>query len=176
MWCFLPGDQPKALGPHLDYHPNATARLQFHEEFGPPIWFTNQSEANILMGNSDEHESLEFKVLLGVWKPLNHNSICDFPLAVMDARTIDPSDICLVKNTINFLWMFKFKNLAGGIAFNPAQKWYYYPFQTNKEVLVFHQYSKDKHFVNPHTSFFNSNCPEGTEWRMSVEFRCALYF
>ena len=119
MWCFLTGDQPKALGPHLDYHPNATARLQFHEEFGPPIWFTNQSEANILMGNSDEHESLEFKVLLGVWKPLNHNPICDFPLAVMDARTIDPSDICLVKNTINFLWMFKFKNLAGGIAFNP---------------------------------------------------------
>ena len=76
----LSGDQPKALGPHLDYHPNATARRQFHEEFGAPIWFSDQSEANILMGDHDK-DGLEFKTLLGVWKPVISKPICDFPLA-----------------------------------------------------------------------------------------------
>jgi len=170
----VPGDQPKALGPHLDYHPNATARRQFHEEFGAPIWFSDQSEANILMGDHDK-DGLEFKTLLGVWKPVISKPICDFPLAVMDARTIDPSYITTYKNTINF-GLFKFKNLAAGIAFEPDQKWYYYPFQTSSEVLIFHQYSKDKHLVNPHTSFFNRNCPEDTQERISVEFRLALFY
>ena len=95
--------------------------------------------------------------------------------AVMDARTIDPSHITTYKNTINF-GLFKFKNLAAGIAFEPDQKWYYYPFQTSSEVLIFHQYSKDKHLVNPHTSFFNRNCPEDTQERISVEFRLALFY
>ena len=93
----------------------------------------------------------------------------------MDARTIDPSYITTYKNTINF-GLFKFKNLAAGIAFEPDQKWYYYPFQTSSEVLIFHQYSKDKYLVNPHTSFFNRNCPEDTQERISVEFRLALFY
>ena len=102
-------------------------------------------------------------------------NLFQLPFAVMDARTIDPSYITTYKNTINF-GLFKFKNLAAGIAFEPDQKWYYYPFQTSSEVLIFHQYSKDKHLVNPHTSFFNRNCPEDTQERISVEFRLALFY
>ena len=80
-----------------------------------------------------------------------------------------------LKNTISF-GLFTFKNVAAGISQAPGQKWYYYPFQTTKEVLVFHQYSQERHFVNPHTSFFNRNCPEDTQERTSVEFRLALFY
>ena len=40
-----------------------------------------------------------------------------------------------------------FSGLGGGIAFHPKQRWYYYPFMTTKEVLVFHQYSEDTFFA-----------------------------
>ena len=80
------GDQPRALGPHLDYYPDNAARVEFHETYGPAVWLTNQTEANILMGDFDG-EGMEFKILLGVWKPLSPNPICDYPLAAMDAST-----------------------------------------------------------------------------------------
>ena len=90
------GDQPKALGPHLDYHPDKSMRLDFHRENGPPIWFTNKTEGNILMGDLDE-EGYQFRTLLGVWKPLSPAKVCDYPLAVMDARTILKEDLTVFR-------------------------------------------------------------------------------
>ena len=94
---------------------------------------------------------------------------------MMDASTFEPKF-----QTKNHLLLsgfgFWFNNLGGGIAYSPKQKWYYYPFQTDKEVLIFHQYSKGKFLANPHTSFLNKNCPENTESRVSVEARVALFF
>ena len=168
------GDQPKAIdGPHLDYHQNRTARKEFHKEF-PPIDH-ELMESKILMGESDT-ENEKFKILLGVWIPIRKNStVCDNPLAVMDARTFDREHQIEVSSHINF-GIFMFHNLAGGIAFDPKQRWYYYPFMTTKEVLVFHQYSEDTFFANPHTSFKNRNCPKDSDTRLSVEMRLALFF
>merc|ERR1739842_23155 len=97
----------------------------------------------------------------------------DYPLAIMDARTFKPEH--QLKNEIHVNMAFMtFHNLNGAISFSPEQKWAYYPFQTTKEVLVFHQYSSDKFFANPHSSFLNKNCPEGSEERISAEMRLAL--
>ena len=176
-------DQPTAPAPHLDYHQNDEDRIQFHKKY--PIFESNLmdpssvidfslSEPGILMGLQDTEES-KLGVLLGVWKPLYPSSICDKPLAVMDASTFEPkfqnkNELLL---SMIFFW---FNNLGGGIAYSPKQKWYYYPFQNDREVLIFHQYSKGKFFANPHTSFFNKNCPKDTESRVSVEARVALFF
>jgi len=169
------GDQPKAVdGPHLDYHQNYTARVEFHKEFPAlDIETYNMTEPQILMGKSDgENDTLG--VFLGVWKPITPK-VCDNPLAIMDASTFYPEYHSLNRLHINF-GVLTFHNLNGAIAFDPRQKWYYYPFQTTKEVLIFHQYSNGKFFANPHTSFNNVNCPENTESRMSVEMRLALFF
>ena len=133
-----------------------------------------KAEANYLMGEMDDDDS-KLGVLLGIWKPLHPSKVCDYPLAVMDARTIKSDEVCPVKNSINF-GLVTFNNLASGIVHSPEQKWYYYSFQNIREVLIFHQYSKGKFFNNPHTSFLNKNCPEDTEPRISVELRLALFF
>ena len=74
---------------------------------------------------------------------------------------------------INFgIWIH---NLNGAIRHHPDQKWYHYPFQTEDEVLVFRQYTRGRHFANPHTSSVNANCPEGYDSRISVEMRVAVF-
>ena len=133
-----------------------------------------KTEPHYLMGDMDDDDS-KLGALLGIWKPISRSKVCDFPLAVMDARSIKSDEFCPVKNSINF-GLFTFNNLASGIVNSPEQNWYYYSFQNTHEVLVFHQYSRDKLFANPHTSFFNKNCPEDTEPRISVEIRLALFF
>ena len=133
------------------------------------------SEATLMMGEKDDADS-KLGVILGVWKPiLPTKEICDFPLAVMDARTFEPEHQLINKLHLN-LGIFTFHNLNGAISYCPTQKWFYYSFQTTRQVLVFHQYSKGRFFANPHTSFLNTNCPEGSEPRVSVEIRVGLYF
>ena len=164
-------DQPKAVAaPHLDYHQNATARVLFHKEF--PV--LPGSEPALLMGEEDDEHS-KLGVMLGERKPIHPAAVCDHPLAVMDSRTFSPEHQALNKLHLNFGFL-TFHNLNGAIKYSPKQKWFYYPFQTTREVLIFHQYTKDRFFSNPHTSFLNMNCPEGSESRISVEMRLALYF
>jgi len=178
------GDQPRAVGdkekgfvgaPHLDYHQNATARVEFHQKYPINEYWMPDTEPSLMMGSGDDDES-KLGVLLGVWKPIHPTTtVCDFPLAVMDARTFKPEHQGKNELHLNF-GFFRFHNLNGVISYCPEQKWAYYSFQTTKEVLVFHQYSSNKFYANPHTSFFNKNCPEGSEKRVSVEMRLALYF
>ena len=175
-------DQPKAVNaPHLDYHQNRTARVEYHQRYPPyeATYFefndTTAFESQLLMGEENS-ETEKLKVLLGVWIPiLPDSTVCDNPLAMMDARTFDGEHQTISETHINFGFLM-FHNLGGGIAFNPKQRWYYYPFMTNKEVLVFHQYSEDRFFANPHTSFANRNCPKDTANRVSAEMRLALFF
>jgi len=170
------GDQPKALKPHMDYYQDDDARLEFHKDrpVFSPDWLGVKAEANYLMGEMDRDDS-KLGALLGIWKPLHPSKVCDYPLAVMDARTIESDEVCPWKNSIN-LGLLTFNNLASTIVHSPEQRWYYYSFQNTREVLIFHQYSKGKFFSNPHTSFLNKNCPEDTEPRISVEMKLAVFF
>ena len=167
-------DQPRAVdGPHLDYHQNDTERTKFHDKHGLG-YCPDDCEARLLLGQKNGDQG-EFKVLLGIWKPIHPQKICDFPLALVDARTFQPEDQGL--NKIHFSLGFGSVHILGGqVHHNPKQQWAYFPFQSTSEVLVFHQYSKDRLFANPHSSFHNKNCPEGTEERVSVEMRLALFF
>ena len=113
--------------------------------------------------------------MLGLWKPIFPRTVCDHPLAVMDARTFLPEDQGINRVHLNFGWM-SFNKVTGNVVHSPGQRWAYYPFQSTREVLVFHQYSKDRFFVNPHCSFTNRNCPRDHGERVSVEMRLALYF
>jgi len=165
------GDQPAAIdGPHLDYSQDDAARKVFHQEYP-----TFVPEHHALLGQLDTDDE-EVTALLGIWKPvLMSTPVCDHPLAVMDARTFLPQHETPFRLHMNF-GVFVFHNLNGGIYHDPNQKWYYYPFQNETEVLIFHQYSKGKFYANPHTSFKNPNCPsEGYDSRISVEMRVAVF-
>merc|ERR1712012_1442200 len=119
--------------------------------------------------------SIAPQVMPPCWKPIHPQKVCDFPLAVVDARTFRAED--LVLNKLHVSLGFATTHLLGGLVHHdPRHEWAYFPFQSTSEVLVFHQYSKDKLFANPHSSFHNRNCPEATEERVSVEMRLALFF
>ena len=79
--------------------------------------------------------------MLGIWKPLYPSEVCDYPLAVMDARTFKPENQIPYELHINFVADI-FHNLNGAISYSPDQSWYYYSRQTTKEVLIFHQFTK----------------------------------
>ena len=83
----------------------------------------------------------KFGVMLGIWKPLYPSEVCDYPLAVMDARTFKPENQIPYELHINFVADI-FHNLNGAISYSPDQSWYYYSRQTTKEVLIFHQFTK----------------------------------
>lgn len=166
------GDQPPAVNsPHLDYSQNDSAREEFHGEHGV---FEDLKEQPILLGRRDTDED-KLAVLLGIWKPIYmETAVCDRPLAIMDARTFRPAHERPFSLHINFLF-FLFHNLNGAIVHHPSQRWWYYPMQEQDEVLVFTQYTRGKHFANPHTSFDNPHCPPGMDKRQSVEMRAAVF-
>jgi len=167
------GDQPAAVGGfHLDYSQNDTARAEFHSVYPA---FDQDVAAKLFKGGlMDENE--EMRVMLGVWKPVSmRTAVCDKPLALIDASTFAEEDEFPFRIHINF-GIFTFHNLNGAVAHSPRQKAYYYPFQTDDEVLIFHQYSRGRHFANPHGSFENPNCPEDSDRRVSVELRVGLIF
>ena len=153
--------------------------------------------SDILLGKYDT-DDLNLGVLLGVWKPLYPSKVpkyyvfnliifcemnvtnvlskvCDYPLAIMDANTFESEFQSPTKFSMNF-FVATLNNFGGAIAYSPNQKWYYYPFQNTREVLLFHQYTKNRFFANPHTSFLNKNCPRDTESRISLEARVAIFF
>lgn len=167
----------RAPAPHLDYFQDDEARLEFHKTFPlikPELSERNVSEGHVLTGHYDT-EDLKVGVMLGVWKPLHPTQVCDFPLAVMDARTFNKENEVPQAIHFNFI-VTMFHNLGGAIIFDTIQKWYYYSMQTTKEVLVFHQYTKGKYLANPHTAFANRNCPKDTKSRISIESRVAIFF
>lgn len=115
------GDQPRAVGgPHLDYYQGDPEREAFHkvyreniisyhvfilvvlQEFSSELPGMNTSvvEARLLMGLEDTKEH-KLGVLLGIWKPLSPAAVCDYPLAVMDARHVFLDDNLLSRTTIH---------------------------------------------------------------------------
>ena len=168
------GDQPAAVdGPHLDYSQNDKARAAFHETY--PI---NEmvKEQMALMGKLDTPDE-EVRSLIGIWKPIHMSNqpVYDHPLAVMDASSYKQDHERPYHLHMDFIG-FVLHNLNGAFTYDTNQKWYYYPYQKESEVLVFTHYSKGKHFANPHTSFLVPNRPKEYKTRQSIEMRAAVFY
>jgi hypothetical protein len=164
-----PDANPAAVGsPHLDFHQNWDEYL----EWG--AW--NESEHFI-----DVPEGLTKRFVLGIWKPIEmKNPVSDFCLAVGDASQFTEKDTCMNRIEMGHMnngeWQ-EFKAFTSAIKHNPEIDYYYYPFQTNDEVLVFRQLTFDRYFANPHVAFKNDNAPpEYTDTRKSIETRVFVYF
>jgi hypothetical protein len=101
----------------------------------------------------------------------------DFPLAVCDARSIDPADEVTVTAIT--------EELQGDIVHdtmsyvhNLAHRWYYFPDMTLDEVIVFKSGDSDPTGAVrvPHTAFTDPTCPAGVPTRASVEMRALAVF
>ena len=130
--------------------------------------------SSLLRQNFDVHYCMGFKMFAGCTRCV-HSWL--YVLIIYSFHKLHTPVLWLWRLVVSISFgIITFHNLAGGIKYSPKQKWYYYSFQNDKEVLVFHQYSRGKFFANAHGSFLNKNCPEDTEPRVSVEMRVALFF
>jgi hypothetical protein len=110
--------------------------------------------------------------IINVWRPVAFVAR-DWPLALGDARTTDPSDL-IASDLI-------FPNRRGetyNVAFNPAQRWLYIPDLQLDEALLIKCWDSDPSVARfaPHTGFEDPTTPPGTPPRQSIEFRTIAFF
>ena len=102
----------------------------------------------------------------------------DVPLAVCDARSVDPGDLvpadAMFDRDGQVRWSFE----ALLLKHNPAHRWYFFSDMSRDEVLVFKRHDTDlrePHHV-PHSAFSDPRVPAGCAPRASVEIRTIAYW
>jgi hypothetical protein len=115
--------------------------------------------------------------LYNVWRSITPPPQ-DFPLAVCDARTIDPDDAVPVVAVTEIRGFGPFEFETSGYRYDPRHRWCYVRDMRPDEVLVFKTHDTDPtraHRV-AHTAFTDPTCPPGTPTRASVEMRALVLF
>ncbi|GHC36223.1 CmcJ/NvfI family oxidoreductase [Aidingimonas halophila] len=108
-----------------------------------------------------------------LWRPI-FGPVKRSPLAVLDASTLDPDDL-MATDLI-------YPNRIGEIyhlAYNPSQRWYYFPHMRCEEGLLIKGYdSRDDGRVRftPHTAFQDPTTPIDAPPRESIEVRALAFF
>jgi len=114
---------------------------------------------------------------LNFWRPLS-SSVDDNPLAICDARTVQPGDL---QETVvygygadNYSW-HDIGIETFSVSASDHQRWYYYPGMTPDDVLVIKSFDSQGVIGNtcPHASFTHPN-PKG-EPRHSIELRVLCF-
>lgn len=115
--------------------------------------------------------------MYNVWRPITAPPQ-DFPLAVCDARTIDPADEVTVTAVTAMRGIGEVRFATAGYLPNPAHRWCWFRDMAPDEVLVFktHDTDPDRAHRVAHTAFTDPSCPEGTPTRASVEIRALALF
>jgi len=112
-----------------------------------------------------------------VWRALSPPPQ-DVPLAVCDARTVEPADLVAADAVFDAQnapeWSFEGLVVLG----SPRHRWWYFRDMNRDEVLVFKTNDSDPsrpHCV-PHVAIDDSHCPPGTPPRESIEMRGTVYW
>jgi hypothetical protein len=102
----------------------------------------------------------------------------DVPLAVCDARSVEPSDLVPADAVFDVAGQpeWSFEGLV--VRFNPRHRWLFFSNMTRDEALVFktHDSSPDQPSQVPHSAFDDPNCPQGVPPRASIEMRAIAYW
>ena len=112
-------------------------------------------------------------VQVNAWRPIR-GPVRRSPLAVLDAATLDPEDLIATDMV--------YPDRTGEIyhlAFNPAQRWLYFPGMVPEEVLLIKGYDSRTdgraRFV-PHTAFQDPGTQADEPPRESIEVRTLAFF
>jgi hypothetical protein len=102
----------------------------------------------------------------------------DIPLAVCDARTVEPQDLVPADGVYDDgppPWM---ELEAYAVRYNPRHRWLYFRDMRPDEALVFRAYDNLPGFRpgTPHTAFDDPTCPPDAPARVSVEARAFAVF
>jgi hypothetical protein len=121
----------------------------------------------------DQAGALVSVAQINLWRPMS-GPVKRSPLAVLDASTLDPNDL-LATDLV-------YPDRIGEIyhlAYNPQQRWYYFPDMRRDEVLLIKGYDSrhdGRARFTPHTAFKDPNTPPGAPPRESIEVRTLAFF
>ena len=111
--------------------------------------------------------------VIQVWRPVR-SPVEAQPLAICDARTIGSGDLVKMER--------RRPDRVGEtyqLVHNPQQRWIYFPFMTDDEVLVFKTYDSDRESrsrFTAHASFDDPTSVPGAPGRVSIEVRAFAFF
>jgi hypothetical protein len=110
--------------------------------------------------------------ILNLWRT-TRLPVLDAPLAVCDARTVNPADLVAAD--------IVYPTRTGEIfevLYNPAHAWTYFHGMQFDEVLLFKQYDSESGMTcyTPHAAFAHPATPPNTPPRESIEIRCLLIY
>jgi hypothetical protein len=111
--------------------------------------------------------------MINVWRPIV-GPVLDTPLALCDARTIDPGDFVATD--------LKYPNRTGeiySVTFNPRQRWYYFPRMQRDEAVLIKCYDSAKDGrarFTAHGAFDDPTTPADAPPRESIEARTLAFF
>lgn len=130
----------------------------------------------IRMLRPDDAERLIQKrfVNINLWRPIR--PVERMPLAVCDASSVSRGD--LVRTLISGREESPAGQLAGfNLAYNPSQRWYYYPDMQPNEVLAFRLFDSemDRPHLTAHTAFEDPTSRPGAPTRLSLEVRTIAF-
>jgi len=121
----------------------------------------------------DAEELLHGRVqVINLWRPI-HGPLQDAPLAMCDARTIDPTD--LVPSDLVY------RHRVGetySVTYNPAHGWYYVPEMRRDEALLLKccdTKTDGRARFMAHTSFTDPTTPADARPRESIELRTLVF-
>ena len=151
---------------HLVREPVLQAHNDYTEWSGP-------QRLREIMGEEAEALLARRFAIIQVWRAINQ-PIRANPLAVLDARSVDPADLLIAER--------RYPHRVGQtyrIKFNPRHRWFYFPQMRRDEALVFKVYDAEKDGrarFTPHTSFADPATPPGAPARQSIEARALVFF
>jgi hypothetical protein len=111
--------------------------------------------------------------IIQAWRPTAGPVFRD-PLAICDARSLAPSDLIAAER--------RHAERVGEIyhvAYNPAQRWFYFPDMTSDEVIIFKCYDSRRDGrarFTAHGSFEDPSTPPSAPPRESIEIRTFAFF
>jgi hypothetical protein len=111
--------------------------------------------------------------IIQVWRAINRPVQRD-PLAIADSRSLAPEDFVAAER--------RFPNRRGEIyqfQYNPAHRWFYFPFMHRDEALVFKVYDSAKDGRarwGAHSAFVDPTVPADAPPRESIEIRAFAFF
>ncbi len=145
--------------------------LSVHNDYTE--WSGPQRVRDLLPADEAEHLLTRRFAIVQVWRPIR-NPIQSNPLAICDARTLSTDSLIASER--------RFPHRVGEtyrIAYDPNQRWFYFPNMRRDEALIFKVY--DSATDGParftaHTSFADPNTPAGAPPRESIEMRALVFF
>jgi hypothetical protein len=106
--------------------------------------------------------------IYNTWRPIK-GTVYDTPLALCDARTIDPGDLIATE--------MRYRDRLGetyALSFNPGHRWYYAPRMQRDEIFLFKCFDSAPSggpAFTAHTAFDDPTAPPGAPPRESIEAR-----